>query len=260
MAVTDVAAFVGPYPFRHIDRGSAKWLLAQMDRLGIERAWVGHLPSFLYKDSAAGNAALEDLTKPHRDRLLPVPTVNPAQAHWHDDLNHAIGIGAPAVRLYPQYQGVESAGGEMRVTVAASAAAQLPVILTARFEDIRQRHPIDGAPDLSGAGVRTLVRSDSELKILVTHAARSLVEEVHFGLTPEEAKRVLWEISWVWGPPEDELALLLATVGSDRFTLGTGMPLRVPDAVFAKLDLLETDSSVRTAIAGDNLERWLVSG
>ena len=59
MTTTDVAAFVGDYPFRGLPHATPDWLLVQMDRLELERAWVGHLPSFLYKDPAPGNAALE---------------------------------------------------------------------------------------------------------------------------------------------------------------------------------------------------------
>ena len=35
-----------------------------------------------------------------------------------------------------------------------------------------------------------------------------MIEEVHWGLTPAEQMRVLWDISWIWGPPEDHLAKL----------------------------------------------------
>ena len=62
---------------------------------------------------------------------------------------------------------------------------------------------------------------------------------MHFGSTPAEAERILWDICWIWGPPEDHLALLLKTVGPERFTFGTGMPLRIPENSVAKLDLLE---------------------
>ncbi|NIM51174.1 MAG: hypothetical protein GTN62_14640 [Gemmatimonadales bacterium] len=254
--MTDVSSFVGSYPYRHLPHATVDWLLGQMDRLGIERAWVGHLPSFLYRDPAPGNGALERLLEGYQDRLSPLPTVNPEQPRWEDDLNRAIEVGAPAVRLIPQFQGIDPIGGEMRVVVAGAAAVKLPVVLTVRLEDLRQRHPLDRAGDLPAAAVRTLVTSDPEVRILVTHADRSFVEEVHFGLTAEEAARVLWDISWIWGPPEDHLALLLKTVGPTRFALGTGMPLRIPDAVFAHLDLLDADEGVRQGILGGNVERW----
>ena len=145
----------------------------------------------------------------------------------------------------------------MRVFVAAAAAVRIPVVLTVRFEDVRQRHPLDATPDLSTATVRALARADPGVRLLVTHADRAFVEEVHFGLTPEESRRVLWEFSWVWGPPEDHLALLLETVGATRFTFGTGMPLRIPEGAMAKLDLLPVAPDVRAGLTADNLLRWL---
>ncbi len=258
MATTDVAAFVGPYPFRHLEHAaSPDWLLVQMDRLDIARAWVGYLPSFLYKDPTPGNVALGELVAQHRDRLVPVPTLHPQQPRFEEDLSAAISLGAPAVRLFPRHQGLDPAGGEMRVAAAALAVAGVPGVLTVRLEDARQRHPTDVAPELTAAAVRALVRSDADLRLLVTHADRAFVEEVHFGLTPDEASRVLWDVSWLWGPPEDHLAILLETVGPERFAFGTGMPLRIPDAAVANLDLLDLPARVREGILGGNVERWM---
>jgi len=120
---TDVSAFVGEYPFRCVPHGSVDWLLAQMERVRIDRAWVGHLPSFLYRDPAPANELLADLLRDFSDRLLPVPTVHPGLPKWEDDINRAVEIGAPAVRVYPNYQGVDPAGGEMRVLAAVAGAA-----------------------------------------------------------------------------------------------------------------------------------------
>jgi predicted TIM-barrel fold metal-dependent hydrolase len=257
VTVTDVSAFVGDYPYRGIQPATPEWLLSQMDRLGIESAWVGHLPSFLYRDPAPGNATLEKLLGPHDDRLSPVPVVHPQLPNWEDDLNRAAEIGAVAIRVYPMQQGFDPCGGEMRVLVAAAGSVGLPLLYTARFEDSRQRHPTDIAPDLPAAAVRTLIRTDNEVRFLITHADRAFVEEVHFGLTPGEAARLLWDISWIWGPPENDLKLLLETVGVERFILGTGMPLRIPDAAFAKLDLLALPDENRSLLMGGNLARWL---
>ena len=253
---TDVSTFLGDYPYRGILPATPEWLLKQMDRLGMQSAWVGHLPSFLYRDPAPGNSTLEKLLAPHRDRLSPVPAVHPQLPNWEDDLNRAAELGAAAIRLYPMQQGVDPCGGEMRVLVAAAASVGLPLLFTVRFEDSRQRHAADIAPDLPAAAVRTLIRTDNEARFLVTHADRAFIEEVHFGLTPGEAARLLWDISWIWGPPENHLKLLLETVGVERFTLGTGMPLRIPDAAFAKLDCLPLSDGDRFLLMGGNLERW----
>ena len=254
---TDVSAFLGDYPFRYVEPATPEWLLGEMDRLRLERAWVGHLPSFLYKDPRPANGVLERLTAPNRDRLLPLPAIHPGLPGWVDDLNLAAQVGAPAVRMYPQGWTGDPAGGNLQVAAATAAAADLPIVLTVKLEDVRQRHPLDTMPDLAPWAVRALLRSDPDVRVLVTHAERAFIEEVHFGLTPNEARRVLWEMSWIWGAPEDHLALLLETVGAGRFAFGTGMPLRIPDAAMAKIELLDVSDDVRDAILGQNLVRWL---
>lgn len=252
----DVATFVGEYPYRALPATSVRHLLGEMDRTGIDRAWVGHLPSFLYRDPAPGTEALLRDLAPHRDRLRPVPAIHPGLPRWRDDLDRAVAAGSPAVRLYPLHQGLVAEGAEMTEGVAAAAGAGVTCLLTVRFEDLRQRHPADTTPDLPAHCVRTLARTHRDARILVTHAGRPFIEEVHFGLTEEEQRRVLWDVSWVWGPPEDDLRLLLRTVGVERFTFGTGMPLRIPDATVAKLDLADLSPGDRAKIQGDNLEHW----
>ncbi len=256
MRVTDVAAFVGEYPYRELTHSSADWLIRQMDRLGIERAWVGYLPALLHRDPAPGNARLQQEIASYHGRLEAVPVIHPGLPRWEQDLNAAIEAGVPAVRVYPGYQALDPCGPEMRVLAAAAAAAGLTIVLTVRIEDTRQRHPLDLGTDLPASSVRNLVRSDSDVRLLVTHADRSFVEEVHFGLTSRESGRVLWDFSWIWGPPENHLALLITSVGIERFTLGTGMPLRIPDSAMAKLDLLDLAGFERAKLLGGNLQSW----
>lgn len=131
----------------------------------------------------------------------------------------------------------------------------MPLLLAVRLEDVRQRHPNDVAGELPPAAIRALIRGDARLRMVVTHADRPFIEEVHFGATPDEARRIWWDISWVWGPPEDHLETLLGTVGAERFVFGTGQPLRIPENGVAKLDLLDLDAGTRSAIESENARR-----
>ena len=106
--------------------------------------------------------------------------------------------------------------------------------------------------------MRALIRSDHEVRLLITHADRAFIEEVHFGSTPEEAARIWWDISWIWGPPEDHLGTLVHTVGVERFVFGTGQPLRIPENAVAKLDLLGLGAQRRAAIESENARAGLV--
>jgi hypothetical protein len=208
-----------------------------MDRLGVARAWTGHVPSIFYSDAAAGNDELFLLLEAHRERLLPVPAVNPAFPGWERELDRAARERCPAVRTYPSHYAFSASGNRMAELAAACAAAGLELVLTVRLEDPRQRSRLDVAPDLIGADIRAAVRSHHQVHLLVTCADRALVEEVHFGSTPEEAGRIRWDSSAIWGPPEDHLAHLFRTVGRDRFVLGTHFPFRLCESALVKLEL-----------------------
>ncbi len=249
----DVNAFLGAYPWRKVPGTSPESLLKALDRLAIDTAWVTHLPGLFWRDPTEGNAWLYETAKERDGRFKPVPTVHPGLAQWHKVLSEATNTGAPAVRCDPLYVGLEPAGSEMRALAAACGAARLPLILAVRLEDGRQRHPNDRAGELPAAAVRALIRSDAGVRLLVTHADRSFIEEVHFGSTPDEARRIWWDICWIWGPPEDHLATLLETIGVERFVFGTGQPLRLPENSVAKLDLLDLSPERRALIESGNV-------
>jgi uncharacterized protein len=254
----DVNAFLGAYPYRRVPGTSAEALLGAMARTAIDTAWVSHLPSLFWRQPMEGNAWLYE-TASRQPRLKPVPALHPGLEGWQAALREAADRGAPVVRCDPTYYGLEPAGPEMRQLAAACAGARLPLMMAVRLEDARQRHPNDPTAELPAAAVRALIRSDGDLRLLVTHADRGFIEEVHFGSTPEEAARVWWDVSWVWGPPEDQLATLIDTIGAERLLFGTGQPLRIPELSVAKLDLLELGVEQRAAIESGNLTSGLLA-
>ena len=249
----DVNAFVGAYPWGRVPGTSPRALLAALDRAAIDAAWVTHLPGLFWRDPTEGNQWLYETcgTSP---RLRPVPAVHPGLAHWPDVLKEAATRGAPAVRCDPCWYGLHPSGPELRVLAAACGAARLPLVLAVRLEDSRQRHPHDVAAELPAAAVRALIRSDEALRLVITHADRAFVEEVHFGSSAAEARRMWWDISWIWGPPEEHLAAVLGTIGAERFVFGTGQPLRLPETAVAKLDLLDLPPVEREQIESGNLQ------
>lgn len=236
----DVNALIGPYPFRFVPHPDPDVLERVLVREGLNGAWVGHLPSAFYRDPASGNAQLYTALVSH-STLRPAPTIRPDWPGWHGAVQTARDAGAAAVRAYPQQW--QLAPGDSRMTELAIACgeARLPVLLTVRFEDLRQRHPLDVAGDLQPSAVRALARSGEVVRLIVTAAGREFIEEVHFGLTPAEQRRVVWDFSWVWGPPEDHFAKLLRAVGGARFVFGTQWPLRLSQNPRANLDLLPAD-------------------
>ena len=237
----DVSAFIGPYPFRHLPHPEPDVLVRVLEREGLSGAWVGHLPSAFFRDPSAGNTELLDALEPYARVLRPVPAVRPDWPRWPHALRAARDAGAPAVRAYPPQWGLGPHDSSMRELALAAGELGMALVLTVRFEDLRQRHPLDVAGDLSAAAVRALARAGDRVRLVVTAAGRELIEEVHWGLTPDEQRRVFWDISWIWGPPEDHLAKLLRTVGAERFLFGTQWPLRLTQNPSANLALLPDD-------------------
>jgi len=250
----DVNVFLGEYPWRPLPGTGAEEILATMDRLGVSEAWLSHLPSLFWKDPAPGNALLYATVDRHQ-RFRPVPVIHPGLPRWEEELSEAADRGAVAVRADPGQMGLAPAGGELLALLRACGRLGLPFLAAVRLEDVRGRHPLDNAPELSSWMVRNWLRADPSVKLVLTHAERSFIEEVHFGSTPDEAARCYWDCSWVWGPPEDHLAHLLAVIGVDRFLFGSGQPLRLAETPVARLDLLDLSPADRAAILTDNAQR-----
>jgi hypothetical protein len=252
--VIDVHAWIGHYPFRPVGAGPAE-LLEELQRQNIDLAWISNLSAVYWRDPTAGNARLYATADRHPG-LRAVPAIHPGLANWERALSEAVDRLAPAVRADPTFYGLPPDGAEMRALADACGSARLPLLLTVKLEDGRQRHPNDGAPELAPWAVRGLIRMNPDLRLIVTAADREFIEQVHYGSTAEEAERILWDISWIWGPPEDHLTHLVATIGAGRFCFGTGLPLRLPENSVAKLDLAGFDPTVRAAIESGNLEGW----
>jgi len=237
----DVHTYIGGYPFRHVPHPDAETLLRVLDREGVESAWTAHLPSAFHRNPGPGNAVLIKALTPLRARLRATPCVRPDWPAWLDEMASARDAGAPAVKAYPQIVGMSPDSGAMAELAASCAEHDMALVLTVRFEDPRQRHPLDTGGDLPAAMVRTLARLGTGARLIVLGAGRAFVEEVHWSLTEKERAHVLWDISWIWGPPEDDLAVLLRTVGADRFLYGSGWPLRLAQTPRANLALLPDD-------------------
>lgn len=251
----DVNTLIGPYPYRYVPHPEPEILVRVLEREGIGGAWVGHLPSAFWRDPSPGNAALYTALIPHAPILAPVPTVRPDWPRWEQALDDAVAAGAPAIRLYPPQWGLRAGDPRLRAIVAACGVRGLVVLLTVRFEDLRQRSHLDTAGDLDAATIRDLARVSGRTRILVTAAGRDLVEEVHWGLTPDEQSRLYWDISWIWGPPEDHLAKLFRTIGPDRFVFGTQWPLRLVQTPRANVELLPPDVTNATLTNPDDITR-----
>ena len=236
----DCAAYIGQFPFRQLPHPDPDVLVRVLEREGLRGAWVGHLPGAWHRDPAPSNAWLLKELAPF-PALRPAPIVRPDWPGWEAALRRLASEGVAAIRAYPMQWGMGPHDARMQELAAACSALALPLLLTVRFEDLRQRSALDTTGDLTAAHVRAIARSDARARIVVVGAGRELIEETHWGLTPAEQARVFWDFAWVWGPPEDHFAHLVRTIGAHRFVYGTHWPLRLPQNPRANHDLLPAD-------------------
>src|SRR6185369_6047976 len=122
----DVNAFVGAYPYRRVPGTTPESLLAAMDRVAVDEAWVTHLPGIFWRDPHEGNAWLYELAA-RQPRLRPVPAVHPELRHWEEIVDEARRRGVPAVRADPTYYGLDPAGSAMRDVARACGDAGVPL-------------------------------------------------------------------------------------------------------------------------------------
>ena len=253
-ATVDVNSFIGGYPFREIPHPDPEVLVKVLAREGIEKAWVGHLPGAFHRDPAPSNRSLIVSLAPYSETLIPSLIVRPDWPGWRDELKKAKSVGAKAIRAYPMQWSYGPGHPALTELAYACGDAGLVLLLTVRFEDLRQRHPLDNAGDLSASAVRALARlPESRCHIIVLGGGRELIEEIHWGLTVEEQRRVWYDFGWVWGPPDNHFELLLQTIGAGRFVVGTSWPLRLTQQSRALVSLINDDGLARTLAEGADI-------
>ena len=215
-------------------------------RLWTDPSWTVLIPA-----DPAGSRRSSRSAVPNVRLMTTPPPGSPAAASPDvGTLAEAVGEGAPAVRAYPAQWGMGPGHSALSDLMLACGESGLALHITVRFEDLRQRHQMDSAGDVSAATLRALARlSGSRGQLVVAGAGRELLEETHWGLTPHEQARVWYDFGWIWGPPEDHFAHLVRTVGANRLVWASWWPLRLTQQARALVDLLPP--SLR-AITPDN--------
>ncbi len=245
----DVSAWIGPYPFRDVPHPDPEVLAHRvLPREGFTGAWVGHLPGAWHRDPSGSNAALYRGLEPFRDTLNPAPIVRPDWPGWQVTFREAVAEGAQSVRVYPAQWSLGVGHPALAELARACGESGVALHVTVRFEDLRQRHPLDVAGDVSAALLRGIARlPESRCHLVVAGAGRELIEETHWGLTPNEAARVWYDFGWLWGPPEEHFAHMVRTLGAERLAWGTFWPMRLTQQCRALVDLLPADLRSRIA-------------
>jgi predicted TIM-barrel fold metal-dependent hydrolase len=235
--IIDVNASLGPYPFRRLRHNTVETALASMGRNGIDRAVVSSLPAVFYRDAHRGNEELWTGIGDHARRLIPVAAVNPKYVGWERDLAEATEVwGTKAVALWPGHHGYALGDEHGRAALAAIARRGVPVVLTQRLEDRRQRHHWDQAEDLTVVDLLKAARSHPQLRfLLVNWAGLDGTRLVAAGLKG----RCLIDFARLQVVFRKEVPRLIETLGVESIAFGSHLPFDYVGSALVKLANLE---------------------
>ena len=254
--IIDINSYLGHYPFRSLRCTTAEKMLGAMDRNGIGRAVVSSLPAVFYRDAHRGNQELWEETQAHAARFIPVATINPKYVGWERDLAEAIETWKmKAVTLVPEHHGYSLGDEVARAALARIAAYGVPLLLTQRFEDRRQRHHWDRAEDLKPEVVLEAAGAHPTLKFL-------LVNWINLD-GPKLAQaglkgRCLVDFARLQVAQQEEVPKLIDALGVEAIAFGSHLPFDYVGPSLVKLANVELlRPADYEAIAWRNAARFL---
>lgn len=241
MLVFDANCAVGPWPTDKPRYETVEGLLAEMERLGIQRALVSHTLARTY-DPVQGNQILMDQID-GQESLLPCWTLLPPACGEMGSpgelLDEMAQAGVRAVRLYPR---------EHSYSLAEWQCGEL-------FEALDERHYLVLLDLAQGSWeeIELICRTYPGLALIVTWVGYRQLRPL-FALLQrcENLYCDLSNLSTYLGIEE-----ILDRFGSDRLIFGTGLPTADPGGPIARLAYTDAPPATLDAIAHGNLARLL---
>jgi predicted TIM-barrel fold metal-dependent hydrolase len=180
---------------------------------------------------------LQEETRSHGSRFIPVATVNPKYVGWERDLAESIEQWKmKAVTLVPEHHGYALSDEHGRAALARIAQYGVPVLLMQRFEDRRQRHHWDRAEDLQVAALLDAARAHPTLKfMLVNWLGLDGAKLVEAGLKG----RCLIDFARTQVVYRKDALRLMETLGVEAIAFGSHMPFDYVGPSLIKLANLE---------------------
>ena len=223
--LVDVNAYVGHWPFLQLQYNTCERMLERMDRFGVELSVISNLNGVFYKNTQSANAELYNELRSKKvfaDRFIPFAVINPIYAGWQDDLETCIKrYGMRGVRLYPQYHDYTLDDPACIELVKTVRDRGLPIALSLRMVDNRQRSWMDITKEWALKDVMPIIRAVPDAGYLIVNVANSV------SLTPEDtallqSANILMDTS---GRALTDLTGLMSTLGKNKFAFGTHAPV-----------------------------------
>lgn len=220
--IIDVNAHLGHYPFRKVEFTTAEAMVEHMDAHQIDVAVVSSLHAVFYRDAHQGNEELFEAARKFPNRLVPLATVNPTYVGWMRDLEESVARhGAKGVTLFPAHHGYRLTDELGQLALKQVAKYELPLVLTQRLEDRRQRHAWDRAEDLTVSELTEVAAAHPSLRFVLSNWRRLEASE----LAAARLKgRCLIDFARMQVLMTKEVPELIDQLGVESIAFGSHMP------------------------------------
>jgi predicted TIM-barrel fold metal-dependent hydrolase len=271
--IVDANAFVGDWAFRSVD-GSPGGMIDLMDEKGVDKALASAFEGVTYRNPHAANRELVDAVEGHRDRLVPVATINPAYAAWERDLEEAVeSFGMKAMKLLPAYHYYDLNDPEVIDAVERATELGVPVIVAFALEDQRQRHPAvrlhgfeeNHRDQMTGEQADQLIdllKAVPESDVIVADAWSSAFrireavshhkDELHLANAPHTGALyfVLGDLYMYYTSQGERIA---EELGAEHLCVGPMLPLKIFESYYGYLEHLPVEEAAKDRIRGENV-------
>ena len=256
----DINAYVGHWPFKKLRHNTCAEMLGRMDRFNVRYTIVSNLNGIFYKNTQSANEELYDeINSDNRfkNRIIPFAVINPIYAGWKDDLETSCGrMGMKGIRIYPLYHDYDLAEPSLIELVRLARDKSLPVALTLRMVDSRQRSWMDIENEWELKDVIPVIKAVPDAKFMILNIANNI------NLSDEDAALIrktdiLMDTS---GREINDLGGLIKKYGRDKFAMGTHAPILDYLTGILRIESLrspEADEDTRELIRSGNAKKFL---
>jgi predicted TIM-barrel fold metal-dependent hydrolase len=258
--LVDINAWIGHWPFKQLKYNHCASLLERMDTYGVDLSMVSNLNGIFYKNTQLANEELSEeirTEKRFHDRFIPFAIINPIYAGWKDDLDRSIHeLGMRGIRLFPLYHDYELTDPACIELVSMARDLGVPVALTTRIVDRRQRSWMDIDREWDLRDVIPVIREVPDAKYMILNIANSMrVDDEETELIRQAD--LLMDTS---GRSMNTLPELLGTFGVEKFAFGTHSPILDYLTGMLRIESLrenEADETIKEKIRSGNAKRMM---
>jgi len=257
--LVDVNAYVGHWPFLQLQYNDCDGLLGRMNRFGVDVSVISNLNGIFYKNTQSANEELYTeigSQKRFADRFVSFAVINPVYAGWKDDLKICVSkFGMKGVRLYPQYHDYQLTDPSCVELLKEARDLGLPVALSLRMVDYRQRSWMDLDTEWALKDVMPALRAVPDGNYLIVNLANGInLADEDLALI-QKANALLDTSGRAVGNPSG----LLRRFGKEKVAFGTHAPVLDYLTGLLRIESMreeEADKATKALLRGENAKRF----